>query len=318
MIKSKKAQAFGNAINYVLIGFVSAIILIAGYALINVVKEKTCKTEIAKFEIDLRNIDKAIRLGQKELLTLDVPCKADQIYFFDLNNDADAEMLNEMPIMKENLKTKSDNVFLVKSNDIKSSFYAGNFEIAYPHFICFIPKSDKISYFLEGSVNSVFVTSATEQPECTWIQVKTNSKEDENILKDAVLFKCPTCSFDINKEKNKIEQTKKNLDISRKFTLLDKKTKVEIIIEPKKDIKLRNIKFYESIPKECIPNLIDYLEERVDDGAKVDVKADPLIIWSFSEVNSQKKVSYKLKEEISEECMKLIKGLAVAQSIERE
>ena len=113
-IMAKKAQLVGDVFKYMLIGIVSVTILFAGYKMINVVKERACKTEIAKFEIDLRNIDKSLRFGTKELQSHEVPCKVDKIYFFDLNKKINPEYFKEIPLLMDTLKTGNNNVFLIK------------------------------------------------------------------------------------------------------------------------------------------------------------------------------------------------------------
>lgn len=317
IIKLKKGQLIGEIFKYILIGLFSILILIWGYKMVNTVKERACKAEISKFEIDLRDINKGLRFGTKELKNYPVPCKVEELYFFDLNKKVNPEYFNDTPILKDALQSAgNDNIFLVKEGNVKSSFYTGNLEIVYPHYICFIPKFDVISFFIEGTGKSAKVVSTVDQPECTLIPVNISQNEAENIINEAVNFGCSNCPSYPDTEKQNIEQTRKNAEIFRKFTLKDKKTKVEIIISPRSGVRLGNFKFYEFIPKTCIDDLQNYIEERIDDDANVDIKADPLIIWSFSEIKKQKKVSYKLKKELDSECRQLIKGLAVAQSIE--
>ena len=58
----------------------------------------------------------------------------------------------------------------------------------------------------------------------------------ENLIEEAFKFGkdnpnlCRNCPSDATVEKQKIELTKNNVEIFRTFTLLDKKTKIEIII----------------------------------------------------------------------------------------
>lgn len=167
-IKPRKAQIIGEVFKYGLIGVVSIVILIAGYKMINAVRDRACKTELAKFEIDLKNIDKSLRFGAKELQSYDVPCKIDRIYFFDLNKKVNPENFKDIPLIKDSLKSGgNNNVFLVSEGGVKRSFHAGNLEIEYPYYICFIPKFNKISFFIEGVGVSARVTKSNNQSECT-------------------------------------------------------------------------------------------------------------------------------------------------------
>ena len=320
MTKSRKSQFIGEVFKYGLVGVVSVIILIAGYGMLNTVKERTCKTEISKFEIDLKSIDQSLRAGAKELQSLQVPCKADKIYFFDLNKNINPEDFGEIPIMKETLKSKSHNVFLVKDGEVKRSFYAGNLEMIYPYHICFVPDFDKISFFAEGSGSSAKIAAACGQPECTFIPIEIGEQEAQKIISEMVEFggsfpnECKNCPRDLAEEFEKAKLTRKNVEMFRKFAFCGNITDVQIIIKPKKGAKVKDFRFYEFIPKECIDDLGKYLAENIE--GDVDIKGDPLIMWHFDEIGEGKKFSYKLATELSEECRQAIQGLGVAQFIE--
>ena len=92
------------------------------------------------------------------------------------------QLFNEIPVMQDSLKSQSSNVFLVKENEVKHSFYAGNLEMIYPYYTCFVPKFDKISFFSEGVGNSVKIASACNQPECTSIPIDISPDEAKNII----------------------------------------------------------------------------------------------------------------------------------------
>jgi len=317
MISSKKAQIIGEVFKYGMVGVVSIVILIAGYNMVNVVKERACKTEIAKFEIDLRNIDKSLRFGTKELQSYDVPCKVDKIYFFDLNKTINPENFKEIPIIKDTLKSKgNNNIFLVKEGDVKRSFYAGNLEMVYPYNICFLPKFDKISFFIEGAGKSAKIAAACNQPECTFIPIDISESDSREIIKEAFEFACPNCPKDFDKEIESIKLTRQNVEMFRKFSFCDGITDVQIIIKPKKGLEVKDFRFYEFIPKNCIDDLENYLVENIE--GDVDIKGDPLIMWHFEDLSEEQKISYKLSTELNEECKKAIQGLGVTQFIKAE
>src|SRR3990167_1337315 len=141
MLKNKKSQIISEVIKYGLVAFISVIVLVSGYYTINLVREKSCNTEVAKFEIDIKGLDKSLRYGTKELYNYEAPCGSDSIYFFDLTKEVSPENFRDVPILMDAVQSKSnDNVFVVKDNEVKSSFYAGNMELLYPYYTCFKPK----------------------------------------------------------------------------------------------------------------------------------------------------------------------------------
>ncbi|MBI2660466.1 hypothetical protein HYX07_04860 [Candidatus Woesearchaeota archaeon] len=317
LFRAKKAQLVGEVFKYALIGMVSVAVIVMGYKMIDVVKERGCRTEIAKFEIELRDMDKSVRYGAKELKAYEAPCNADRIYFFDLNRNINPEDFKEVPIIKDTLKNSGgSNVFIVKNDDVKRSFYAGNLEMVYPYHICFVPKFGKISFFLEGAGKSAKVASACSQPECTFIPIDISDDEARRIVKEAIEFGCSNCPSDFDREIEKIKITRQNVEMFRKFTFCDGITTVEITIRPKKNAEVKNFRFYEFIPKSCIDDLNTYLAENVE--GNVEIRADPLIMWQFEDISGEKKISYKLSAELNDECKQAIQGLGISQFIEEK
>ena len=95
-----------------------------------------------------------------------------EIYFFDISKNISLNIFNKIPELKDSVKSGiKDNLFLVKDNKVKSSFFAGNLELEYPYFECLVPKNDRIEFFLEGKGKAVEVIPGCEQLECTllWI-----------------------------------------------------------------------------------------------------------------------------------------------------
>lgn len=88
-------------------------------------------------------------------------------------------------------------------------------------------------------------------------------------------------------------------------------TTVTTTIKPKKGLK--NVTYYQEIPK-CLAEHIDDLEFKNKDLITV-VSADPLIMWHFDDVASAVDMSYDVKGVISEECLKQIKDLALAEAL---
>lgn len=301
-------------LKYAIIGVFSIIIVIAGYKMISGINERACKTEIAKFEVELKNIDKSLRFGAKELQSYSVPCKVDKIYFFDLNKKIDPKIFKDIPIIKDALESGTDhNIFLVNEDGVKHSFNGGNIQMAYPYHICFTPKFDTISFFIEGAGKSAKITSACNQPECTFMPVNISKDSAREIIKEAVEFGCGNCPNDADKEEEKIEPTRQNVEIFRKFSFCEGQTSIQIVIKPKKGSDVRDFRFYEFIPKTCINDLNSYLIEKTE--GDVDVKGEPLILWYFSDLGDEKRVSYKLSTALDDECRQAIQGLGVAHFV---
>ncbi|MBI2558874.1 hypothetical protein HYW20_06130 [Candidatus Woesearchaeota archaeon] len=314
--KPKRGQAALDVFKYALAAFVSIAVLVAGYRMVSGVSEKSCNAEIAEFEIGMKGIDKSLHFGSRELQDINVPCKVDKIYFLDLNRNPEPEKFKETPIMEDALRSGiNNNIFLVKGGDVKRSFYAGNLEIVYPYYICFLPKFDRISFFAEGAGKSAKIASACSQPECTLIPVDIGRDEARNVINE-ILNSCTNCPTDIDSEMAQIEPTKRNVEIFRKFIVCDGITRVEIVIKPKKGAELKGFRLYEYIPKTCIDDLNKYLSDATDGGGEIFIKNDPLIMWHFGDVGDGKRVSYKLNAELSEECAQSIQGLGIVQLIE--
>ncbi|MBS3100969.1 hypothetical protein J4204_02455 [Candidatus Woesearchaeota archaeon] len=316
-MRVKKAQFIGNVLKYVLMAFVSVAILIAGYSMVNLVKDRACKTEISKFEISLKGIDKSVRFGVRELQSYEAPCKADKIYFFGSGSGINPEYFSDIPIIRDALESgSSKNVFIVKDSEVKSSFHAGRLEMIYPYHICFVPKFDRISFFTEGAGDSVKVAAACSQPECTFIPIDINQEDARSIVKEAVEFGCERCPRELAGEIEKMRLTRDNVEMFRKFSFCDGITDVEIFIRPKEGAEVKDFRFLEYIPKTCIGDLNSYLAENIK--GDVTIRGDPLIMWHFDDIGEGKKFSYKLNASLSEDCKQAIKGLGVAQFVEEQ
>ena len=165
---TKKSQLFSEAFKYILAGLFSILILIAGYKSISAIQQRSCAAEIKNFESELKNLDKNLRYGTKELKSYVVPCGAKNIYLFDLSRKIDLEQFNKVPVMKDSLKTSGNhNIFLVRENKVIDSFYSGNLEINMPYYFCLLAKNEKIEFFAEGTAAAAKITLPDEQLQCS-------------------------------------------------------------------------------------------------------------------------------------------------------
>src|SRR3989344_147774 len=311
----KKSQIIGEVFKYMLIAIFSMMILFAGYKTINAVRGSSCNTEFSKFEIDLKGLDQELRYGEKESRSFQTPCNVEQILLFDHTKEINEDFFSDIPILEEAVKNKTrDNVYLIKNSDIVSSFYAGNLDMQDPYYICFVPKFEKIAFLIEGKGTAVSLEADSNQPECTFKPVTATEAESTAIMSKGNEI-CPSCP-DASEAAQQSELARSNANANRGFKIENEKTKVVIKIRVRDGIRLRNFVYYESIPKDCVGNLNDYLDEKTDGGATITVKNDEMIIWTFNELIGKKEVSYTLNRQISDQCQKLFKGLYVVKEIE--
>ena len=320
MKKHKKAEIAMQLFKYALAGVISIIIVAFGYKTINSLTGKGCLAEIAKFEIDVKDIGTALDFRAKEQQSYQVPCDIDEIYFLELER-ANPDYLYYAPLVKDSLKTgASNNVFLLKEGEVKSAFSLGPIEVEYPHYKCLVPQFGKVSFFLEGTQKSALMTGTSEQPECTLIPVRITLEETDHILGESfelISGLCSTCATG----SAQIEQTEDNAEISREFEIKDKnkKTKVEIKVDVEDGKRFEDFIYIESIPRECIGDLEDFLNEDIDierGGATISTENDKLILWLFTNIKNEKKFSYKMNKVLSDECKEQFKGLGIAQTVE--
>ncbi|MBI1935658.1 hypothetical protein HYS31_04410 [Candidatus Woesearchaeota archaeon] len=166
MLRYKKSQAIFEIFKYVLALLLALLVLGIGYNSINSVRDKACKTELAQFEIEARNLGVELRYGSREKRDFKAPCSIDKLYLFDLDAGVDASQFTGIPLIRDSIRSGSSNIFLVKDGQVKRSFYAGKLRISAPHYLCLAPKNDMISVFLEGSGSYVTVTVPSSQPLC--------------------------------------------------------------------------------------------------------------------------------------------------------
>ncbi len=139
-----------------------------------------------------------------------------------------------------------------------------------------------------------------------------NEIEDDNI-KD--ILKDNFSQKEIDSIVKDYHDTKDKLKL-KKYSTWDKdKNKTVIHIELTPEYELENVSLIESIPK-C---LMERVDEIVASSCNYSVlKADPLIVWKFDELNEPMKISYDVLQKIrSTECEDESLTLAVASKISK-
>lgn len=337
IVLMKKRGQIGQVMKYALIAVVIVFIQIFGYKAFVTVREKMCQTEIADFVVDLKGLDEGIGFGSVDERTLLTPCNVDKIYFFDLDKDINVDIFNKLPIMKDSLESGvKKNLFLVKDDEVKRSFYSGNLELSYPYFECLVPQNERINFFLEGRGRAVEVIPGCNQIECSYVpEVLGLDKADA--IAESISFRdsgdCGTAggtsvqchvNSDIKIEVKKAIETMANVNIFRKYQYCPDSgiAKVEIVVIPKEGRIVENFRLFEYIPKDCVGDLSEtILEFTATEGnaVKLLIKDDPLIMWHFDELDKEEKVSYELKIRFNEEdCKKVIDSIGIADKIEEQ
>ncbi len=312
----KRGYISGEVIKYMLIAFIVIIIQIAGFKLYQVVKDQQCQTELTRFKIELENLPNSIELGSVDERSYSAPCNAEEILFIDLEQSRDLSVFDKYPLIKDSLKSGiKKNVFVMKDSALISSFYAGNLEFAFPYYSCLIPKNNQVSFFIEGKGIKANLIPGCSQSECTIIpQLRLTDEEAKLIINNAIrLSDCEFCPKNLNEEFIDFKTALKSLNVYRRFKYCPDTgiTHVEIILKPKDGVNLKNVRFYEYIPKECIDDLNQYLTENVK--GEVQVIGDPLIVWNLHNLNEETVLEYKFNKLLSEECQKLVRGLGLVE-----
>lgn len=307
-----------HIIKYVLIAVVVVVIQLFGYFAYTTMKDQFCKTDLASFEIDMRDIHKGVGLGEVKKNVFGIPCKVERVYFVDQEKVEENYFAN--PFLKDSITSnEKDNLYLLREEQMKKKFYTGKLDLRYPGFVCLEPISEQVDFFVEGREKGVAILGGCFQPDCTYFPDDVSEEDAQQIIQDFVDFgfyepeECPDCPVNTETEMKNYRETLKHIEVLRKFTFCSDTgiTSVEVTITPKDATPLKNFKFYESIPKECVDDLRTYLVSAIE--GDVTIKTDPLIMWKFGNLAQPETISYQLSKDLDDACRELITGLGVAQ-----
>ena len=141
----------------------------------------------------------------------------------------------------------------------------------------------------------------------------------QNIIEEVIKVKKPLLRQDevigeVNLILNRyLNITQQNLEITR--TILyddtDKSTSIMLQLKPKKV--LLNVSIYEKIPK-CISAYASQI--LFETGGYEVIRNDPLILWTFSRLENEKEITYKVLKNIGEECKSLLFAFGIAAELE--
>jgi hypothetical protein len=165
----QKRAVGGEAMVYVLVVVVLGAIAVVGWKMVSGTSSRFCNTELADFQLVLGEQAKGLRNGEVMEKRMDVPCGASNVYLFDGDNKPAPELF-ENPLLRDAVASSAaKNVYIVKGNNIVSSFEVPFLEIPYPYFTCMIPSSGKISFLLEGLGRGIGVEPSCEQKNCVMV-----------------------------------------------------------------------------------------------------------------------------------------------------
>lgn len=227
---------------------------------------------------------------------------------------------NNVIVKNCNISNYEVGVYLDKSNNsvIKNNYLIKNkFGIAL--FNSFDNDINNNTFFDNINSNQVIYlpTPAAQQTEIENPEVKQS--DAWQIIKEVISIKKPFLSekeilseVDLTLAKY-FNTTQENLEISRTifYNESDKSTKIMLRLRPKKV--LLNVSIYEKIPK-CVSSYVSQI--LFETGGYEIVQNDPLILWTFSRLDSEKEVSYKVFRKIDEECKKLLVAFGIATGFE--
>ena len=204
-------------------------------------------------------------------------------------------------ILKSNYLTKNKfGIALFNSfdNNIDNNFLAENL-------------GDEITYL---------PLSLIEEKEPIEAENKEEISSPQKIMEEVVRIKKPFLNEDeVLSEINLIfdryfNLTQENLEIRRTvfYNESDKSTRIVLNLRPKKA--LTNVSIYERIPK-CVSAYVNQI--LFETGGYEVVKNDPLVLWSFTRLDNEKEISYKVFKNIDEECRNLLLAFGIASVFEQ-
>lgn len=252
--------------------------------------------------------------------TFRVSC-ASKIYFIDDKQKQqmlDSGALDDEPLVKDAVQSGTDDtVFLMDGDKIAGSFTAPNINLDYPYHICFdLKRKNKIIILLEGlGKEGVKFTPYCSQVECTSVPEILTDIQINRLVSEI----CEGDAACISQEIFNIQNAQDHLNVKLKVSACHPQaTKIEFLITPKEGTAAKGVKFFETVPKDCIADLRDDLTY-VDGGdSDVLIKPDPMLVWDFDSIREERQVAYHISKMLGDTCRKQLKAVASAELIVKE
>jgi len=325
----KGGQIYGSLFRYLLIGLIAVMIILFGINAVNRVKTASCRTSLILLENNLKESVKNIYsdVGSVNEGDFKIPCNVDQVYFVDLERNMSRlfKSLYEYPLIKDAIKDNVEkNAFLVKNNKVVNSFYLGNIELQKPYFICSDTTRRNLALYLGGTGSSTEIVNKECALDCTFEVVDIDEETARKLLNDSIK---KAKEHDVNgfptgdnftELMNNFRETNQAVRIARRCNCGRKPgtTVVEILIKPEGSVE--HFKLIETIPKDFVDYLYDYLENMSGDYDYFKIISDPLIMWHFNEISTETIVKYTIDKDILEYCADAFKIVGVGVTVESE
>ncbi|HIH91354.1 TPA: hypothetical protein HA281_00990 [Candidatus Woesearchaeota archaeon] len=313
-----------NAFAIALGAVVVIAIAIVGVSAVNTVRERACKAELADFQLFFSHLSEGMRPGTVNEESVSIPCGAKKLYIMDSSQLPEADWFADYPLVRDSVKGKATNtIFLMKDEQVLSSFEAPNVQVRYPRFLCLLPKSGKATLRVEGFGGSVSLDPVCSQPTCDEVLEPFDAGRITRVFRESDKADCPGCVdqefSSIPEELGKAKTLYQNVKIYRKYSYCDGKMKIHLFFRPEDGVVARDFRFFEAIPKSCIENLDQVLDgmTRPDNGVSF-VQPDPLLMWGFSTLDEDTEVEYGLDIILKDECAASIDGSALAREVEKK
>lgn len=314
-------MAYQGVILYVLIALISIIgfLIIANY--LDKAKISFCQGELTLFEQDLKDsVEKMYsRFDSVREKSLMVPCDIDRIFFIDLDRDMEASFksLYEFPFIEDSIKTGvRENAFFIRKGKLVGSSYIGNIELKEPYFVCSDTSRGVLNLYMSGKGASAEISNTDCGNDCTFEVVELDEETAKEIIEHAKQLPAGGPMGDIDTEIEIFRETSKKVKIARRFNCGKKpgETVVEILIKGN----AKNFKLIESIPKECVDYLNDYLKNMTGEYDYFKILSDPLIVWHFNSISEETIISYVLDLDLSENCLDAFESIGLGVTPESE
>jgi parallel beta-helix repeat protein len=169
----------------------------------------------------------------------------------------------------------------------------------------------------EGSVSQdvVVVERTNETAEELIEDMSTEQKwSPAGILRQQLVLRSPSESAEAIEEQveqllQQMESSQEYLDIQRTISVDEAEgtTTISLGIVPKQPV--HDVRVYEGIPK-CVA---EYVHQIIFSNQDYEViEADPLLMWSFAQLEDRKQLSYTVAKKLSQQCTSLLTGFGIA------
>jgi hypothetical protein len=295
LFRMQKRGLSEQVMMYVLVVVVLGGIAIVGWKMVSGASSRFCKTELADFQLLLGEQAKGLRNGEVMEKSMEVPCGGTNVYLFDAGQKPPSELF-EHPVLKDAVASSAaKNVYIMKGDELISSFAVPFLEIPYPYFTCMIPSSGKITFLLQGLGRGASVEPSCLQKNCVVVPERYDSGRADAVLEQAGI----TERAEI---KSSAESFYSLVTVEREYRQCGGSLHMEIRIIPKTAV--GPFTYLEAVPA-CI-------EEPASQYQNIEEFAPPQRVLKHTDDGGSSPVilSYDTATPLDDQCIEQIKGLA--------